>query len=57
LRKILNEEGFHFYRESTLSMNEPYQENNYDSFLQKIKKSLDPMNILSPGRYIKNKTL
>ena len=54
VRKILNEEGFHFYRESTLSLNEPYHENNYDSFLKKIKQSLDPKNILAPGRYIKN---
>jgi 4-cresol dehydrogenase (hydroxylating) len=53
VRKKLNEEGFHFYRESTLSLNEPYHENNYDSFLKKIKQSLDPKNILAPGRYIK----
>ena len=57
LRKTLNEAGFHFYRESTLSMIEPHNDNNYDYFLQKIKKSLDPKNILAPGRYNKNKNL
>ncbi len=54
LRKKLNQEGFHFYRESTFSMNEPYEQNNYHTFLQTIKKSLDPNNILAPGRYIKD---
>jgi len=54
VRNALNNEGFHFYRESTLSMNEPYEKSNYIEFLQSIKKQVDPNNILAPGRYIKN---
>jgi len=54
LNNALNENGYLSYRTTTLSMANKDLQNTpdaYDLFINKIKKAIDPNNILSPGRY------
>lgn len=52
LLKKLIEKGYYPYRLSTHAMGQlPLPEQGYESAISKIKQSLDPDNIFSPGRY------
>ena len=54
LLKKLTDAGYYPYRLGIQSMNGlPEPEESYAKFLNSIKSSLDPANILSPGRYSK----
>jgi 4-cresol dehydrogenase (hydroxylating) len=51
LAELINQ-GYYPYRLSTHSMNSlPAAQDDYSCLIQKIKDSLDPHRILSPGRY------
>lgn len=52
LHHELHKEGYYFYRETTYTMGKVQTEDAYNTFLSALKKSLDPNNILAPGRYI-----
>lgn len=50
---LLNEKGYFSYRGNTLGMNKPVADNNtYDTFVESLKRAIDPDGILSPGRYV-----
>ncbi len=49
---LLDEQGYFSYRGNTLAMKKHAGENNYDSFLHRLKETIDTNNILSPQRYI-----
>jgi 4-cresol dehydrogenase (hydroxylating) len=52
LLQILMVQGYYPYRLSTQSMDSlPTPKDDYQIFMRKIKDSLDPYRILSPGRY------
>lgn len=55
IRKLLEAKGYHYYRENTYALAKTSErEGSYDEFLHDLKQALDPKNILSPGRYIKD---
>lgn len=54
LRAKLTEAGYYSYRLGIQSMEEMSQGDSYGTFLGNLKSSLDPNNILAPGRYQRN---
>ena len=51
--RLLNEKGYFSYRGNTLAMNKATGEDNpYDSFVEDLKRAIDPDGILSPKRYV-----
>ena len=51
LRRLLSEEGYPCYRMGIQSMADMDEPTGYHNLLHSLKKTLDPRNVLSPGRY------
>jgi 4-cresol dehydrogenase (hydroxylating) len=52
LQKALNKSGYYSYRTNIKDMDLYFTDKNYVKYLKGIKNIFDPLNIISPGRYL-----